>query len=102
MARHVALLKESESRRGFSGRSGRLLRDISIGYQINKWEEETNSDTVRVTEWELLEGSVVTVPADRTVGINRSLPTTGHRPEVIMSDDTTPVAGTQSFFRAGC
>lgn len=70
-----------------------FLKDISIGYQINKWEEETDSDTIRVTGWEVLEASVVTVPADRTVGIHRSLSTPGPRPEVSMSDDTTPVAG---------
>ena len=71
-----------------------FLKDISIGYQINRWEESADSDTVRVTGWEVLEGSVVTVPADRTVGIHRSLSTPGPRPEVSMSDDNTPVAGT--------
>ena len=49
-----------------------FLRDLSIGYQIQKYEETANSDDVRVTRWELLEASVVTVPADHTVGIYRS------------------------------
>ncbi len=49
-----------------------FLRDLSIGYQIKRFEETANSDEIRVTEWELLEASVVTVPADKTVGINRS------------------------------
>ena len=49
-----------------------FLKDISIGYQINRWEESANSDDVRVIGWELLEASVVTVPADSSVGIHRS------------------------------
>lgn len=55
-----------------------FLKNISIGYQISKWEEQANSDTVRVTGWTLLETSVVTVPADATVGINRSLSLKGN------------------------
>lgn len=50
-----------------------FLKDISIGYQIRKWKEEADSDTVRVTDWLIHEASVVTVPADHTVGINRNM-----------------------------
>ena len=63
-----------------------FLRNISIGYQVHKWEEQANSDLVRVTDWTLLESSVVTVPADGTVGINRSL----HGANT-MTVETTPV-----------
>ena len=63
-----------------------FLKDISIGYQVQKWEEESDSDMVRVTRWMPLEASVVSVPADHTVGINRSHNQGGsHMPEV-----TTP------------
>lgn len=70
-----------------------FLKDISIGYQITRWEESTDSDTVKVTGWELLEASLVTVPADATVGINRSL---GQRPEGIMTDEIKPDSGTNA------
>lgn len=50
-----------------------FLKNISIGYQVNKFEEQANSNDIRVTGWTLLESSVVTVPADASVGINRAL-----------------------------
>lgn len=61
---------------------------ISIGYRIDEWKESADSDDVTVTRWTLHEVSVVTVPADHTVGINRSL-TTEDPP---MPDITTPAA----------
>jgi HK97 family phage prohead protease len=48
------------------------LRGVSIGYSIQKWVETKGSDLVRVTGWSLLEASIVSVPADATVGVNRS------------------------------
>lgn len=50
-----------------------ILTDTSIGYRIQKWEETQGEDLVRVTRWQPYEASVVTVPADFTVGINRSM-----------------------------
>jgi len=47
-----------------------FLKNISIGYQVRKYDEGED-DTVRVTDWALLEASVVTVPADASIGINR-------------------------------
>lgn len=46
---------------------------ISIGYRIDEWKESADSDDVTVTRWTLLEVSMVTVPADASVGPNRSL-----------------------------
>ena len=48
------------------------LRGVSIGYSIQKWVETKGSDLVRVTGWSLLEASIVSVPADASVGVNRS------------------------------
>lgn len=53
-----------------------LLRTTSIGYVINEveiTEKEKEPDDFRVTDWEVLELSLVTVPADTTVGGDRSL-----------------------------
>lgn len=60
---------------------------ISIGYRIDEWKESADSDDVTVTRWTLHEVSVVTVPADHTVGINRSL-----HEDIPMADPTTPAA----------
>ena len=67
-----------------------FLKNISIGYQINRWEESADSEDIRVIDWSLLEASVVAVPADATVGINRSL-----SKGTPMTDETKPdVTGT--------
>lgn len=77
-----------------------FLKNISIGYQVNQWEEQPNSDLIRVTGWTLLETSVVTVPADATVGINRKFQSIGIRSmadektsgtDVVPSDPPIPV-----------
>jgi HK97 family phage prohead protease len=60
-----------------------VLRDVSIGYRIDKWEETGADDEVRITRWTPLEASMVSVPADHTVGLNRALEMTD------VSDETT-------------
>lgn len=63
-----------------------FIQNVSIGYSVDRWEQAAGSDDVTVTGWTLLEASVVTVPADATAGINRSLPGVP-----AMSDDTKPI-----------
>ncbi len=50
---------------------------ISVGYRVHKMILEETSDkgddTYRVTDWEPLEISLVSVPADDTVGVGRSV-----------------------------
>ena len=59
------------------------LQGVSVGYAINRYEvledEDTKSTNGRftgpayvVTDWEPLEISIVSVPADPTVGVGRS------------------------------
>lgn len=48
-----------------------VARNISIGYNINDYILEPEGDIVRVTSWTPHEASVVSVPADFTVGIGR-------------------------------
>jgi HK97 family phage major capsid protein len=45
--------------------------NISVGYQINKMDKE-GRETYRATSWTPMEVSVVSIPADRTVGVGRS------------------------------
>lgn len=49
------------------------LRNVSIGYRINVVEEDKKTNRFTATDWEPYEVSVVTVPADPTVGIGRKL-----------------------------
>jgi HK97 family phage major capsid protein/HK97 family phage prohead protease len=53
-----------------------ILVDVSIGYIVDEWEIEENAKTgerkYTATKWTLLEVSLVTVPADPTVGVGRS------------------------------
>jgi hypothetical protein len=60
-----------------------FLRDLSIGYRIDEYEEQ-DSDVIHVTRFTPLEVSVVTVPADSNVGINRS------NEETKMADEKKP------------
>lgn len=48
------------------------LRGISIGYRVSKWEIQSvdeDHETWRATRWELLEVSLVSVPADANAGV---------------------------------
>lgn len=49
------------------------LRNISIGYSIDEMREREREGDFLVTRWTPHEVSVVTVPADPSVGINRDL-----------------------------
>ncbi len=52
-----------------------IRSNVSVGYRIQKMqlvETRDDQDTYRVTEWEPFEVSLVSVPADKTVGIGRS------------------------------
>lgn len=48
------------------------LRNISIGYQIHTVEERKKDQVYTATDWEPMEISIVTVPADPSIGIGRS------------------------------
>lgn len=56
-----------------------IRRNVSVGYMIHKAqlvEERDGVETFRVTDWEPFEVSLVSVPADPTVGVGRSLDST--------------------------
>lgn len=48
------------------------LRNVSVGYRIHDAEEDRKSGEFRVTDWEPYEASIVTIPADPTVGLGRA------------------------------
>lgn len=58
------------------------LRGVSIGYDPKKWElvsidDDTEVRTWRATSWELLEASLVPVPADPAAGVRSAAPSPG-------------------------
>lgn len=56
------------------------LRNVSIGYEIHAMEEEVKSQRFTATDWEPLEVSIVTIPADPSVGVGRSADATVTKP----------------------
>ena len=48
------------------------LRNVSIGYEIEELEEDKKRGIFTATRWTPLEVSIVTVPADASVGIGRA------------------------------
>lgn len=62
-----------------------ILRNVSVGYRINEIKlKETRDDGTDVyvaTKWEPYEISIVTAPADSSVGVGRSNNTNNSKPE---------------------
>jgi HK97 family phage major capsid protein/HK97 family phage prohead protease len=49
------------------------LRNVSLGYRLHVVEEDKKTGTYTARDWEPFEVSVVSMPADPTVGIGRSM-----------------------------
>jgi len=76
-----------------------LMGDISIRYSIDEYEideDKRGHDTVTVTRWTPMEASVVTVPADHTVGIGRSRDSGKQSKETQMDDEDTGKTGSET------
>ena len=82
---------------------GGFLTDVSVGYQVHFVEEvkaddlspellklsaQEKSPVYRITDWEPYEASLVTVAADPTVGVGRTLPPEKEEPKE--NQGTTP------------
>ena len=60
-----------------------IRRNVSVGYVIHKAQlvetgKDGSADTYRVTDWEPFEVSLVSVPADPSVGVGRAAETADH------------------------
>lgn len=49
-----------------------ILTNASFAYRVFTYEEDVDSETYTATDWEVYEVSLVTVPADASVGLGRS------------------------------
>ena len=70
----VRFSKGSRAQEIFQDVMDEIRKNVSVGYRIHKFvlEEETDGiATYRATDWEPLEISLVSVPADITVGVGR-------------------------------
>jgi HK97 family phage major capsid protein len=73
-----AVIRFSRSQRGeeiFQDVKDDIRQLVSVGYQIHKYEvteRKGESDLVRVSDWEPFELSIVSIPADASVGVGRS------------------------------
>lgn len=67
------------------------LRNVSLGYRMHVVEEDIDEETYTARDWEPFEVSIVTVPADPSVGLGRSL---GQELEVRMLRASPPVHST--------
>jgi HK97 family phage major capsid protein/HK97 family phage prohead protease len=49
-----------------------ILVNVSINYRVFKWLEDTETETYTAMDWEPYEISLVTIPADDSVGVGRA------------------------------
>lgn len=66
-----------------------MIRDVSLGYRIEKYKDLKGG--IEATRWSPFEVSIATIPADHTVGINRSF----QQETNIMADENTVETGVQ-------
>ena len=83
-----------EARSAFALVEEGVLADVSIAYRVDEWQRGEAKDRIDITRWTPLEASLVSVPADGSVGIGRNL---APESEAIMPDENvTPEADTTS------
>lgn len=74
----VRFANDEEGLKYFRRVKAGILRKVSVGYRINELvlqEQSTGElDTYRATRWEPYEISLVSIPADNSVGVGRSQP----------------------------
>lgn len=97
------ILKFSRSQRGediFQDIKDGIRRLVSVGYIVRKMvlqSAEGEVETYRVTDWLPYEVSMVSVPADTSVGVGRSLPNPKDKPaEVIQQRQKQSTMSTES------
>jgi HK97 family phage prohead protease len=80
---------------------GGFMPYVSIGYRIVEYQQSTDSDLMTVIRWELFESSSVSMPADISVGIGRSVDITnapgGAKRESSMGDETNQATTVVQF-----
>ena len=60
--------------------------NVSIGYSISKMVKENNGRTYRAVAWRPVEASIVSIPADPSVGIGRSIEEVAATSEAVVEE----------------
>ena len=85
--RGLAAVRFSKSARGeevYQDILDGIRGNVSVGYRIHEMAQDAANDSVfRATDWEPLEVSIVSVPADQSVGVGRSAGQGDHMTRVI-------------------
>ena len=72
-----------------------VLVNVSFMYRVFKWLEDTEAQTLTAIDWEPYEVSLVTVPADPSVGVGRAADTvTENAVQIARSAGTSPASAT--------
>lgn len=64
-----------------------ILTELSIGYDVDKFEVDEEEETYRALRWTLYECSMVSIPADFTVGVGRAFEQEEKTVEIISKKD---------------
>ncbi|WP_440994719.1 phage major capsid protein [Cysteiniphilum litorale] len=68
----VKFSKRQEAQDFFQDVQDGIIANVSVGYKVDQAEADHTNKAVRVTKWQPFEISLVSVPADVTVGIGRN------------------------------
>ena len=68
----VRFAKTDEGERAFQLVKDRILVNVSCGYRVFSCDQSERGDQFVATDWEIFEVSLVTIPADPSVGVYRS------------------------------
>lgn len=66
-----------------------LLTECSIGYDVSKFEVDEDEETYTATRWILYEVSMVSIPADFTVGVGRDAQDEGRTIEILIREKSS-------------
>jgi HK97 family phage major capsid protein/HK97 family phage prohead protease len=66
-----------------------ILTECSIGYEVNKFEVDDDEETYTATRWTLYECSLVSIPADYSVGVGRAKTQQQERPHIMQTQTRT-------------
>jgi len=68
----IRFSKNDEAQAVFDDVLDGIRSNVSIGYSIQKTERDENTEVITVLNWSPMEVSIVSIPADSTVGVGRS------------------------------
>ena len=86
----VKFSKKAEAQEVYQDILDGIIKNVSVGYQVLDVEYKENSDTVVVKKWQPYEISIVSVPADPTVGVDRSFNFNKNQGDNNMSEKSQP------------